>query len=157
MSQRKTIQMTAIEVNCFLADPRVMSLATTGPNGRPHLVAMWYAWAPDGRLAFTTYSTSQKIKNLERNSALTALVEDGEQYDQLRGVQLLCDATLVDDRDIVHAVGESIYQRYRAATDGELTDAVRSLIHAGMRKRTAVLLDVVESTSWDHAKLGANR
>lgn len=157
MSPRHAVRMTATEVDEFLSGRRVMNIATINPDGRPHLVAMWYGWAPDGRLAFTTYSRSQKVKNLERTPVLTALVEDGDQYDELRGVQLRCDATLSDDRDVVNRVGESIYERYRAGVDGPLTNDIRPLIHAAMRKRIAIVLDVVDTASWDHAKLSPGR
>ena len=157
MAERGAVRMTDEEVDAFLSDRRVMSCATVRPDGRTHLVAMWYGWAPDGRLALATYSRSQKVQNLRRQPFLTALVEDGERYTELRGVQLVCDVTLSDDRDVVDAIGESLYERYRAEHDGPLTDEVRPLVHAGMAKRTGVLLDVVERASWDHAKLGAGR
>ncbi len=157
MSRRAAIRMTPTEIDDFLSGRRVMNLATVGATGRPHLVAMWYGWAPDGRLAFTTYTRSQKIKNLERRPVLTALVEDGERYEELRGVQLVCDVELSGDRAVVNAIGASLYERYHAADSGPLTDEVRPFVHAGMDKRTGVLLDVVDTVSWDHTKLGAAR
>ena len=153
MSKRASIAMNDQEVADFLAGRHVMNMATIGPTGRPHLVGMWYGWAPDGRLACHTYPRSQKIKNLERNPALTALVEDGAVYDELRGVQLMCDAEIVDDRDIVHAVAESTYERYTAEQSGPRNDDTRPFLHAYVAKRVAVLLDVVDTASWDPAKL----
>lgn len=157
MADRSAVRMTDEEVDLFLTGRRVMNLATVRPDGRPHLVAMWYGWAPDGRLALATYSRSQKVLNLRRQPLLTALVEDGERYTELRGVQLVCDVTLSDDRDVVNAIGESLYERYHAEHDGPLTDEIRPFVHAGMAKRTGVLLDVVEIATWDHAKLGGGR
>ena len=40
----------------------------------------------EGRIAFWTYASSQKIKNLERDDRITCLVEDGADYFELRGV-----------------------------------------------------------------------
>lgn len=157
MSRRAEIQMTEEEIDAFLAGRRVMNLATVGRDDRPHLVAMWYGWAPDGRLAFSTYRSSQKVKNLERRPILTALVEDGERYEELRGVQLACDVELTTDTEVLHPLAESVYERYHAAEHGALTDEIRPFVHGGMAKRTAVLLDVVETSSWDHAKLGGTR
>ena len=48
---------------------------------------MFYALL-DGRIAFWTYRTSQKARNLARDPRLTCLVEDGEDYFELRGVQV---------------------------------------------------------------------
>ncbi len=157
MSKRDLVQMNDDEIDEFLRGRHVMNVATIGSDGRPHLVAMWFGWAPDGRLAFTTYARSQKIRNLQRRPILTALVEDGELYTELRGVQLACDAVLSDDPAVVNVVGESVYERYNAEHDGPLTDEIRPFVHAAMAKRTAVLLDVVETASWDHAKLEAGR
>lgn len=154
MSQREEAQMSDDEISAFLAGRRVMNLATIGATGRPHLVAMWYGYTSSGQIGFATYSQSQKIMNLRRNAVLTALVEDGEHYGELRGVQLACDATLTDDRRIVNEIGESLYERYQAAEAGPLTDEIRPFVHAHMAKRTAVLLDVVDTASWDHSKLG---
>ena len=39
----------------------------------------------EGRIAFWTYASSQKIKNLERDDRITCLVEDGTDYFELRG------------------------------------------------------------------------
>lgn len=154
MSQRTRVRMSDDEISTFLSGRRVMNLATIGPGGRPHLVAMWYGYTSSGQIGFATYSQSQKIKNLQRNGSLTALVEDGEHYGELRGVQLLCDTTLSDDRHIVNELGESLYERYQAEDAGALTDEIRPFVHAHMAKRTAVLLDVVDTASWDHSKLG---
>ena len=41
-----------------------------------------------GRIAFWTYGRSQKIRNLERDPRISLLVEDGEDYFELRGVSI---------------------------------------------------------------------
>ena len=38
--------MSDDEVAAFLAEQKMVSVATIGPNGRPHLVPLWYV--PDG-------------------------------------------------------------------------------------------------------------
>ena len=79
---RDMIKMTAEEVDAFLHERHTMSVATIGPDGRPHVVAMWYGFL-DGKPAFETYRKSQKVKNLERDPRMTCLIEDGDRYDQL--------------------------------------------------------------------------
>lgn len=153
MSRREQIRMTDEEVEAFLAGRRVMSIASIGADGRPHLVAMWYGLV-DGRPAFTTYGRSQKVVNLRRDPRLTGLVEDGETYDELRGVELVGHVEVVEDLDVVHAVGESVYERYWAEQSGPLTDETRPLLHATLRKRVALVLHVERTVSWDHRKLG---
>jgi nitroimidazol reductase NimA-like FMN-containing flavoprotein (pyridoxamine 5'-phosphate oxidase superfamily) len=81
-----------------------MSVATVGPDGRPHLVAMWYGFI-DGAPAFWTYAKAQKIVNLRRDPRLTCMVEDGSAYNELRGVELVADAQLIEDAERVLAFG----------------------------------------------------
>lgn len=90
VNERDRVRMTPDEVHAFLRERRTMSVATLGPDGGIHLVAMWYGFVDDkGR--------SQNALNLRRHPGFTALVEAGETYDELRGVELVGVATLVED------------------------------------------------------------
>lgn len=141
--------MSDAEVAAFLSGRHVLNVATVRPSGRIDLVAMWYGFVGDD-VAFWTYAKSQKIRNLLRSPGLTGLVEAGEAYAELRGVQLVGRGVVVDDPDYVRAVGESVYERYT----GPLTDAARVSLSRIGAKRLAVRLDVETIVSWDHAKLG---
>lgn len=150
MSRRDQIRMTDEEVDAFLAERHTMDVATIGADGRPHLVAMWYGFFADGSLGFWTYGRSQKIVNLRRDPRLTCLVEAGESYEELRGVELRCDATVVEEREEVLDIGASVFDRY----SGPYTPAVRPLLEQMGAKRAAVRLEVLDVVSWDHRKLG---
>jgi nitroimidazol reductase NimA-like FMN-containing flavoprotein (pyridoxamine 5'-phosphate oxidase superfamily) len=50
-NQRAEIRMTDDEVTSFLEQSRVVTMATIGPSGFPHLVAMWYGLL-DGKVYF---------------------------------------------------------------------------------------------------------
>ena len=143
--------MTPGEIEAFLNERRVMNVATLGPTGHPHLVPMWYGFL-DGKPAFWTFGKSQKIVNLHRDPRITALVEDGDRYEELRGVQLIGRGTVVDDYDRVLELGLSVGERYNGpAARGE---AARPFLEAQARKRVVVVIDVEEVVSWDHRKLG---
>jgi PPOX class probable F420-dependent enzyme len=148
-SRREIIRMTDDEVREFLDGRRTMSVATIGKDGHPHLVAMWYGFL-DGVPAFWTYAKSQKILNLRRDPRITCLVEEGDAYDQLRGVELVGKGTVLDDHDTVVALGESVHERY----NGPLNDEVRAVLVQMGAKRAAVRIDVDSIVSWDHRKLG---
>lgn len=148
MSRRDEIVMSPEEVEEFLRGRRTMSVATIGPGGQPHLVAMWYGFL-DGALAFWTYSRSQKAANLRRDPRLTCLVEDGYNYDTLRGVELVARGVVSEDPEVVLAVGASVMERY----SGPLDDAAREQLARSAAKRVAVRLDVSRVASWDHRKL----
>ncbi|HEX2577682.1 MAG TPA: pyridoxamine 5'-phosphate oxidase family protein, partial [Aquihabitans sp.] len=69
-NQRSQIEMTDAQVAAFIEQSRTATLATIGPSGVPHLVAMWYA-VLDGQLWIETKSRSQKAVNLRRDDRLT--------------------------------------------------------------------------------------
>ncbi len=150
-SRRSQIEMTPAEIDEFLAGRRVMNIATNGPTGHPHLVAMWYGFLA-GKPAFWTFAKSQKIVNLRRDPKITALVEDGETYSTLRGVELVGTGTIVDDFDTIMELGVDVGVRYNgpAAASPE----ARPLLEAQARKRLAVVIEVDKIVTWDHTKLG---
>jgi PPOX class probable F420-dependent enzyme len=147
-SRRDLITMTPDEVAAFLAERQTMNVATIGPTGHPHVVAMWYGFL-DGMPAFWTFAKSQKIVNLRRDPKLSALVEDGERYSELRGVELVGAGRIVEDRDQILAIGASVAERYT----GPVTDASRPFLEAQASKRLGVVIDVERTVSWDHHKL----
>ena len=79
MDRRRQIRMSEAEVAAFLEAQRTVTCATIGPEGRPHLAALWYVPAA-GRLDCWTYAASQKARNLQRDPRATLLTEAGETY-----------------------------------------------------------------------------
>jgi len=148
-SRRSTITMTADEVTTFLQEQKVLNVATNGPTGHPHVVAMWYVLI-EGRPAFWTFGKSQKVMNLRRDPKMTALVESGESYDQLRGVELVGTGQLIEDDESILDIGVRVSTKYQ----GEPSDAARSFISQQAQKRIGVIIDVERVVSWDHTKLG---
>ena len=83
--RRDQIKLTDEELRAFLDEQKVMTCATIGPNGRPHLMPLWFV-AEDGPvLRGWTYAKSQKTKNLERDPHATLQIETGVEYQELRG------------------------------------------------------------------------
>ena len=72
MDRRRQIRMSEAELAAFLDAQRPLVCATLGPEGRPHLAALWYV-PVDGRLDCWTYAASQKARNLERDPRATLL------------------------------------------------------------------------------------
>ena len=58
--------MTDDEVEAFLHERQTMNIASFGPDGNIHLVAMWYGFLGPNP-AFETFSKSQKVLNLRRD------------------------------------------------------------------------------------------
>ena len=149
VNQRSQITMSDAEVRAFVESSRTATMATVGPNGTPHLVAMWFG-VIDGQVWFETKARSQKAVNLRRDPRITVMIEDGLTYDTLRGVSLEGTATIVDDPEALWAVGVSVWERY----NGPYTDEVKPLVEFMLNKRVAVRVDVGRVRSWDHRKLG---
>ena len=73
-NKRSTINMTPTEIDAYLEEQKVLNIASIGPTGHPHLVAMWYV-VMDGKVTFWTFGKSQKVLNLRRNDKITGLIE----------------------------------------------------------------------------------
>jgi PPOX class probable F420-dependent enzyme len=149
VNQRSRIQMTPEEVEAFIAEHKVMTMCTINHDGTIHAVAMWFGWL-DGCLAIETKTKSQKAQNLRRSPTMTVLIEDGETYDQLRGVELVGRAEIVEDPGKLLELGRSVFERYY----GPVTEEAAPFIEAMLNKRIAVKLHVDRTVSWDHRKLG---
>lgn len=141
--------MSDAEVEAFLHGRHTMSLATIGPDGRPHLVAMWYGFV-GGEPGFLTYRGSQKHRNLARDPLVTCLVEDGDVYEELRGAQIRGRAHLVTDEDRRLELAYDVTSRYQ----GPLDDAARVAVRASIAKRLVYRIEVEDVVSWDHRRLG---
>ena len=160
MSRRDQITMSDDEVRAFLDEERVMTCATLGPSGWPHLMPLWYVLRPAaGGAGFTvwawTFAKSQKVRNLERDRRATLQVEAGrDRYDQLRGVMLETAVTIHRDTDRVADLGLEIFARYTGAGVGELAEEVRAMVLRQAPKRVGLEFAERRRASWDHRKLG---
>jgi PPOX class probable F420-dependent enzyme len=148
INQRSQIAMGESEIERFIVQSRTATVATIGPGGFPHLVAMWYGII-DGEIWIETKLKSQKVVNLRRDNRASLLIEGGSSYASLRGVALEGTAEIFEDRDVLWRVGINIYERYTAPYSEELNPAIEALIH----KRVAVRFHIERTRSWDHSKL----
>ena len=142
--------MSSFEVEAFLAERHTATMCTRNWDGSIHAVAMWYGFL-DGQLGVQTKAKSQKVRNLARDPRMTCLVSAGERYEELRGVELVGKAVLVEDPPRVFTIGMSVFDRYIAPYTEEAKVAVETML----RKRAAFVLDVERTVSWDHRKLVA--
>jgi PPOX class probable F420-dependent enzyme len=147
---RRQITMTADEVGAFLEEQRTAAICTMHPSGTIHAVAMWYGFI-DGAVAFETKARSQKVQNLRRDRRVTVLVEAGEEYDELRGVELVGRAEIIEDAGRIWDFGVTIFERYT----GPYSEEHRPAVEAMIRKRVVIRVDADRVVSWDHRKLAA--
>jgi PPOX class probable F420-dependent enzyme len=70
-------------------------LATTQPDGAPHVAPFWGIWQ-DGVLLFSTHAESRKARNLAANPRAAVHLESGDEVVMLDGRVLVTeDATLL--------------------------------------------------------------
>ena len=149
-SRRDAIVMTEAELHRFLQEEKIVTVATIGPNGRPHLMPLWFI-ADGAVISAWTFGKSQKVKNLERRPQATLQVEAGEQYQELRGAMLECDVEIVRDVEKVTRIGAAVSARYAGVpAGGEIPDFVK----AQAPKRIGLIFRPTRISSWDHRKLG---
>jgi PPOX class probable F420-dependent enzyme len=149
--RRDLIRMTPEEVDAFVAGRRTMNVATHNHDGTIHLVAMWYGFSTDGRPAFETFTKSQKVQNLRRDPRITVLIEAGDAYEELQGVELVGTAVVTEDPDVLLPIATSVVERYMGVDDPAEARAAAELL---ARHRSAIIIDVDKVVSWDHTKLG---
>ncbi|HET6258111.1 pyridoxamine 5'-phosphate oxidase family protein [Pseudonocardia sp.] len=142
----RAIAMSLDEVDAFLAEQRTCRVATVGRNG-PHATPLWFVWQ-GGALWLTSLSRSQRWTDLQNDPRVAVVVDAGEAYGELRGVELRGRVEVVGE---VPRTGEPVpdldgpeqafADRY---TDGTI---VRDGRHAWLR------LVPEKITSWDFRKL----
>lgn len=151
MKQRDIVSMTPDEVSALLGASRKVQVASLNPDGSVHLVTMFYAMVEE-HIAFWTYRTSQKARNLARDPRITCLVEDGEDYFELRGVQIAGTVRVLADPEDVLAIGRLIAAGGLKAGDTGGDQLTEYVTHAA-RKRFGYIVEPKRVVSWDHRKL----
>ena len=150
MSRRAQIAMSAEEQAAFVGSQRVVVCATNGPRGWPHQMPLWYV-VRDGEVWAWSYAKSQKVRNLERDPRATLQIEDGDQYQELRGMMIQARTTIHRDPEFLVLFGAELMRRYGGDSTGQdFMDAVR----AQAAKRVALQFAPERVVSWDHRKLG---
>jgi hypothetical protein len=139
--------MTPEERDSFLERERICRVATSGSHG-PHLTALWFVW--DGEaLWLTSIVDSQRWRDVDRDPRVSVLVDAGDGFGELRGVEI---------RGRAEPVGE--VPRSGVAND-DLVDPERrfgdkyaggTLAHDGRHAWIRVVPENI--VSWDFRKMG---
>jgi nitroimidazol reductase NimA-like FMN-containing flavoprotein (pyridoxamine 5'-phosphate oxidase superfamily) len=150
-SRRDQIKLSPEEVAAFLATERVMNVASNGSDGWPHVTSLWYVMRGLDPWVWT-YAKSQKVKNLERDDRASTLVESGTEYAELKGVMLKTRAHIERDTEKILDFASELFAKYQG-TDSESSE-MREALRGQAAKRVAIRFEVLDTVTWDHAKLG---
>ncbi|MFC8956872.1 MULTISPECIES: pyridoxamine 5'-phosphate oxidase family protein [unclassified Streptomyces] len=146
----RRIMMTPAELDSFLAEQRTCRVATVSADGRPHVSALWFAW--DGSsLWLYSLTRSRRWAELRADPRVAVVVDDGEEYGELRGVELSGTVDFVGEAP---RIGEpcpelDVPEQLFAAKNFGLDAMPHDGRHAWMR----LTPDAV--ASWDFRKLAA--
>lgn len=149
--QRDAIRMNDAEMAAFLAECRNLQVATLDAEGAPHLTTVWFA-VHDGAFLFETYGKSQKVVNLRRDPRIAVLCEQGESYDQLRGVSVKGRAEIIESGERLPVLMALLVARNHPGMAPQQVAAVAADM---CRKRVVVAVHPERTMTWDHRKLGA--
>lgn len=147
--KRDQIQMTEGEIKDFIENARTMIIVSNGKDGYPHAMPMWFV-NRDGCPHLSTFAKSQKVQNLRRDPRVTALVESGVAYDELKGVMIRGRAEILEDRPLVEEIQLGFAHKY---VGGPFPDGAEEVIRARANKRVVIRIVPEKFISWDHAKL----
>ena len=88
--------MTPEELDGYLRSARTCRVATVGPGGAPHVSPLWFVW--DGEaLWLNSIIKSQRWIDIDRDARLGVVIDGGEEFFELHGVELSGTAAVVGD------------------------------------------------------------
>lgn len=144
----RALAMTTEERDAFLAEQRTCRLATVGTNG-PHVAPLWFFWRSD-TLWLTSLTRSQRWTDLQRDPRVAVVVDTGENYTELRGVEFRGAVEFVGEAPrIGEDVPELTAMEQDFAAKYGLDEFTYDGLHAWMR------LVPEKIVSWDFRKMRA--
>jgi nitroimidazol reductase NimA-like FMN-containing flavoprotein (pyridoxamine 5'-phosphate oxidase superfamily) len=136
------LSLSADEQEAFLVSQRTIRLATAA-GGRPQVVPLWYVWL-DGALFLNSTLGNVTVRNLQRNPEASGVVDDGDSYEELRGVILRGRVEMADDDARVPEVKERWSTKYMGGNP---------VPYDRWRGRIWMRLTPEGITSWDFRKI----
>lgn len=109
--------MSSEETRAFLSQgTRTAKLATSGPDGQPHVMPVWFVLDGDD-LVFTTWGDSVKGRNLRRDPRAAIVVDD--EVPPFAFVHIRGPVTLSEDLDELLHFATEIASRYMGTSRAE--------------------------------------
>jgi PPOX class probable F420-dependent enzyme len=144
----RRIAMTTEEVDAFLREQRTCRVGTVGPGGRPHVSPLWFGWDGDALWLYSV-TRSRRWADLQRNPAVSVVVDAGDGFFELCGVELIGD---------VEFVGESprVGEENRELVEPEAMFATKYFEGGGFvydGRHAWVRLRPAKVVSWDFRKI----
>jgi PPOX class probable F420-dependent enzyme len=112
----------------LLDEPVIARMGTVSTGGRPHVVPVWFLWEA-GTLWISSFRSTRKVRDLERNPNLSVLVDTAESGVDYQAALFEGPAELVvEPAEFVQEMSTRIYTRY-LGPEGVLAPDPQSWIH----------------------------
>ena len=147
--KRKQIAMSEKEIWEFIQQQKCLQVATINKDGTPHLTTLFFGLIGN-TIVFETFTKSQKIINLKRDPRIAVLLEDGNLYEELRGVSINAIAEVHSEPKKVQQIAKQVVIRNNPEVPASSLDKAAAQLAL---KRSAVVVRLEKVMSWDHNKL----
>jgi hypothetical protein len=140
---RLDISLVPEELEEYLSTQRTARIATADAEGTPHAIPLWFVWL-EGSVFLNSTLGNMTVDNLTRSGKATAVMDDGEAYDTLRGVVLTSRAQRADDDPRIPEVDRLWSEKYLGGNP---------VPYGAWRNRAWFRLDPQTTASWDFSKI----
>ncbi len=145
----RKIAMTDAERDEFLTEMRTCRVGTTGPAG-PHVTPLWFHW--DGQFLWLySLTRSQRWADIIRRPKIAVVMDDGHDYFELRGVEIVGDAEVVGETPRTSSAQVPELEPVEHAFAKKYFN-IDSLYHDG--KHGWLRVTPTSIRSWDFRKIG---
>ncbi len=139
-------QLTPDEVNEFLdSRPGWITITTVGPDGYPHSVPIGY-FRVDDAVYVGCRDRTQKVLNAQRNPKVSLSLESGGTMQDIKGVLIQGDATVINTPDELLDLSREAARRRGAPESALPTQPPPGAAY--------IKVDPTRVISWDYSKPG---
>ena len=150
----RAIAMNAGEMDAFLREQRTCRVATLGPEG-PHVSPVWFVWDAEA-LWIYSLTRSQRWTNVQRDPRVAVVIDAGEKYAELHGVEIEGEAAVVGP--VPRTGSEALESPGLARAELLMARKYRGseeMMHDG--RHAWLRITPAKITSWDFRKLATLR
>lgn len=142
--------MTEEEIERFLTDGHVISVATVDEKGWPHCTPVWYIYR-FGKIYFRAQPYKKKIRNILANPKVSCSLHSGDGYSELQGITILGIAKVVKDRVLSAQMEDLLLKKYASQRKTDMMAEEWRRKHLS-EERAVVEITIRRLSSWDNTK-----
>jgi hypothetical protein len=146
MVARPDLTMSLEARTAFLAEERVLRLATVDDDGWPVVVPLWFVHHPDprGEVWVWNLNRARRTGRLEDAGRCAITIDGGHDYAELRGLSARARPVRVDDDEVPLDVRRAFAGKYYGSDEP----------HPFAHHHTWFALALSAERSWDFRRLG---